>query len=187
MDLREHSQLVLLGTGTPNADPDRSGPAVAVIVNQTPYLIDFGPGVVRRAAAAYEQGVEGLEICRLNRAFVTHLHSDHTAGYPDLILTPWVLGRRRPLEVYGPAGLQAMTEHILRAIHTGLMEQCIMFYLLMLTGNVLLQLMILKWERASCKACTFFYMFSGLWVALIIPMADRQANLHRQFFGMPVN
>ena len=97
MGLREQSQLILLGTGTPNADPDRSGPAVAVIVNQTPYLVDFGPGVVRRAAAAYEQGVEGLEICRLNRAFVTHLHSDHTAGYPDLILTPWVLGRWRPL------------------------------------------------------------------------------------------
>lgn len=123
MGLREQSQLILLGTGTPNADPDRSGPAVAVIVNQTPYLVDFGPGVVRRAAAAYEQGVEGLEICRLNRAFVTHLHSDHTAGYPDLILTPWVLGRRQPMEVYGPAGLQAMTEHILRAYEDDIRER----------------------------------------------------------------
>ena len=88
MVLSENSQLVLLGTGTPNADPERSGPAVAVIVNQTPYLVDCGPGVVRRAAAACERGVEGLEIWKLNRAFVTHLHSDHTAGYPDLILRP---------------------------------------------------------------------------------------------------
>jgi ribonuclease BN (tRNA processing enzyme) len=123
MGLREHSQLVLLGTGTPNADPERSGPAVAVIVNQTPYLVDFGPGVVRRAAAAYEQGVEGLETWRLNRAFVTHLHSDHTAGYPDLILTPWTLGRQQPLEVYGPAGLQAMTEHILAAYEEDIRER----------------------------------------------------------------
>ncbi len=86
-----------------------------MIVNQTPYLVDFGPGVVRRAAAAHQRGIEGLEISRLNRAFVTHLHSDHTAGYPDLILSPWVLGRQQPLEVYGPPGLQAMTEHILAA------------------------------------------------------------------------
>lgn len=121
--MRGQSQLVLLGTGTPNADPERSGPAIAVIVNQTPYLVDFGPGVVRRAAAAYKQGVEGLAVWKLNRAFVTHLHSDHTAGYPDLILTPWVLGRRRPLEVYGPAGLQMMTEYILAAYAEDIRER----------------------------------------------------------------
>jgi ribonuclease BN (tRNA processing enzyme) len=46
---------------------------------------------------------------------VTHLHSDHTAGYPDLILTPWVLTREKPLEVYGPPGLRSMTDHILLA------------------------------------------------------------------------
>jgi len=121
--MKGHSQVVLLGTGTPNADPDRSGPAVAVIVNGTPYLVDFGPGVVRRAAAAYRQGVEGLEVRKLNRGFVTHLHSDHTTGYPDLILTPWVLGRREPLEVYGPAGLQTMTEHILAAYQADIHER----------------------------------------------------------------
>jgi ribonuclease BN (tRNA processing enzyme) len=121
--MREDSQLVLLGTGTPNADPERSGPSVAVVVNHTPYLVDFGPGVVRRAAAAYRQGVKGLEVCRLNRAFVTHLHSDHTAGYPDLILTPWVLGRMRPLEVYGPEGLQVMTQHILGAYAEDIRER----------------------------------------------------------------
>ena len=47
------TRVVLLGTGTPNADPDRSGPSVAIVVNDTPYIIDFGPGVVRRAAAAH--------------------------------------------------------------------------------------------------------------------------------------
>jgi len=46
------TEIVLLGTGTPSPDPDRSGPATAVVVNGTPYLIDFGPGVVRRIAAA---------------------------------------------------------------------------------------------------------------------------------------
>lgn len=109
------THIVLLGTGTPGPDPDRSGPATAIVVNGTPYLIDFGPGVVRRAAAAQQKGVKGLAVVNLRTAFVTHLHSDHTAGYPDLIFTPWSVGRNQPLEVYGPKGIKAMTEYILKA------------------------------------------------------------------------
>ena len=110
------TRVVLLGTGTPPADPDRSGPSTAIVVNGTAYLVDFGAGVVRRAKAAVaERGIDALEPTKLRVAFVTHLHSDHTVGYPDLILTPWVLGRRVPLEVYGPTGITSMTEHIFEA------------------------------------------------------------------------
>lgn len=110
------TQVVLLGTGNPPADPDRSGPATAIVVNGTPYLVDFGAGVVRRAKSAVaDRGIAALEPTNFRVVFVTHLHSDHTVGYPDLILTPWVLGRRVPLEVYGPTGIKAMTEHILEA------------------------------------------------------------------------
>jgi ribonuclease BN (tRNA processing enzyme) len=110
------TQVVLLGTGNPPADPDRSGPATAVVVDGTPYLVDFGAGVVRRAkAAAVDRGIRALEPVNLRVVFLTHLHSDHTVGYPDLILTPWVLGRRVPLEVYGPAGIQRMTDRVLEA------------------------------------------------------------------------
>src|ERR1051325_7744412 len=112
---QKKTESVLLGTGTPNADPERSGPAVAIVVNDTPYLIDFGPGVVRRAAAAFNRGIRGLEVKNLKPAFVTNLHSDHTVGYADLIFTPWTLDRKEPLEVYGPRGIKAMTEHILAA------------------------------------------------------------------------
>jgi ribonuclease BN (tRNA processing enzyme) len=110
------TQVVMLGTGNPPADPDRSGPATAIVVDGTPYLVDFGAGVVRRAkSAVVDKGIAGLDPVNLRVAFVTHLHSDHTVGYPDLILTPWVIGRRVPLEVYGPTGIQAMTEHIMAA------------------------------------------------------------------------
>jgi ribonuclease BN (tRNA processing enzyme) len=110
------TRVVLLGTGNPAPNPDRSGPATAIIVKDTAYLIDFGPGVVRRAeAAAVSRGIKALEPTKLRVAFVTHLHSDHTVGYPDLIFTPWTVGRRVPLEIYGPTGLKAMTEHILEA------------------------------------------------------------------------
>src|SRR5947209_5211861 len=110
------TQVVLLGTGNPFPDPDRSGPATAIVVNGRAYLVDFGPGVVRRAKAAmFDKGITALEPTNLTHAFVTHLHSDHTVGYPDLIFTPWVVGRKVPLEVYGPPGIKAMTEHVLAA------------------------------------------------------------------------
>ena len=76
--------------------PGPLGAATAIVVNGTPYLIDFGPGVVRRVAAAQQKGVEGLSVTNLRVAFLTHLHSDHTAGFPDLILTPWAVGRSAP-------------------------------------------------------------------------------------------
>jgi len=91
------------------------GPSLAVIVGEVPYIVDFGPGIVRRAAAAEQLGISALAVKNLQTAFLTHLHSDHTTGYPDLMFTPWVLGRKKPLQVFGPPGLNDMTRHILAA------------------------------------------------------------------------
>jgi len=106
------TQVILLGTGTPNADPHRWGPAVAVVVDGRSYLVDAGVGIVRQAAAMAERGFESLKPENLRRVFITHLHSDHTLGLPDLMLSPWVLERPVPLEVYGPTGIAEMTHHI---------------------------------------------------------------------------
>lgn len=120
----ETTQVVLLGSGTPVADPYRSGCSVAIIVNAMPYIVDFGPGVVRQLSALTPyfaepgKAIDGLDLNNLTRAFLTHLHSDHSSGYADLILTPWGVGgsgRNQPLEVHGPVGLNNMTEHILKA------------------------------------------------------------------------
>ena len=108
----ERTHVVLLGTGTPNTDPSAQGPSLAVVVNGTPYTVDCGPGIVRQASAAFLAGVDGLNVSGLNTAFITHLHSDHTVGYPDLIFSPWVMGRSQPLKVFGPPGTARMTEHI---------------------------------------------------------------------------
>lgn len=109
-------QVVMLGTGTPLPDPERSGPSIAVVVDNHAYLFDAGTGIVRRAAAATRQkGIAGLEPRALRVAFLTHLHSDHTLGLADLILTPWTMGRTEPLELWGPKGTRAMVEHILAA------------------------------------------------------------------------
>lgn len=109
------TQVFLLGTGSPVPDPDRSGPALAIVVNGNSYLIDCGAGCVRQATKEYQRsGVNALSISNLKIVFITHLHSDHTLGYPDLILTPWD-HRKKPLEVYGPPGTSAMTGHFLNA------------------------------------------------------------------------
>ena len=114
--LASKTKVVLLGTGNPGPLPDRSGPATAIVVNDTAYVVDFGPGIVRRANAAFlDKGIKTLEPTKLRVAFVTHLHSDHTVGYPDLIFTPWTIGRRVPLEIYGPKGIKDMTDYILKA------------------------------------------------------------------------
>src|ERR1700682_4131214 len=116
---KEHTtrtRVVLLGTGTPVPDPDRSGPATAIVVDGSAYLVDFGPGIVRRAkAAVLDRHITALEPANLKVAFVTHLHSDHPAGYPDLILTGWTARRRTTVHAHGPAGFRSMTEHILQA------------------------------------------------------------------------
>jgi ribonuclease BN (tRNA processing enzyme) len=109
------TRVVVLGTGTPNPDPDRSGPAVAVVVDGTAYLVDAGAGVMRRAESARRQGIDALAADRLGIVFLTHLHSDHTIGLPDVIQTGWVLERTTPLRVFGPPGTVAMTGHLTAA------------------------------------------------------------------------
>lgn len=102
-------RVILLGTGTPNPEPRHSGPAVAIVSGDNVYVVDAGPGVVRRAVEA------GIRMEQLTRVFVTHLHSDHTIGLPDFVFTPAVTGRKGPLDVYGPPGIRAMVKGILRA------------------------------------------------------------------------
>jgi len=81
------------------------------------YLVDCGAGVARRIEAA------GIPVSKITRVFLTHLHSDHTIGYPDIILTPGVNDRNEPLKVYGPKGLRKMTENIMAAYEIDIQER----------------------------------------------------------------
>lgn len=105
----DSTTVILLGTGGPRPNPLASGPATAVQVGSRVFLFDAGPGIERRLNAAQ------LPINGVTALFVTHLHSDHTLGLPDLIFTSWVMGRKTPLAAFGPHGLRAMTDHIIAA------------------------------------------------------------------------
>lgn len=115
------TQIVMLGTGTPIPDPDRTGAGVAIVVDSVAYLFDAGSGVVRRAAAVGRNGMKALAPLggsgqpspRFDRVFLTHLHFDHTLGLADVILTPWIQGRTKALDVYGPPGTQRLVNGIL--------------------------------------------------------------------------
>lgn len=100
------ARLIVLGTGTPVPDPDRAGAAYAITYGTRVFLFDAGAGVMRRAAAA------GLPIDGMTAVFLTHLHSDHTLGLPDVILTTWVMGRSTPMPIIGPPGTAAMVDHL---------------------------------------------------------------------------
>jgi ribonuclease BN (tRNA processing enzyme) len=78
-------------------------------VNGEAYLVDAGVGVMRRAALAQSRdSIPALAAARLRHVFITHLHSDHTLGLADVILTGWTLGRASPLEVFGPPRTKRM-------------------------------------------------------------------------------
>jgi ribonuclease BN (tRNA processing enzyme) len=109
----QEPRIILLGTGTPNADPARSGPATAVLIGGRAFIVDAGPGVVRRAAAAAAKWSEpALLPPGLTTVLLTHLHSDHTLGLPDLLLSPWTLERTEPLTVIGPPGTRRLVTRL---------------------------------------------------------------------------
>ena len=103
-------RVVLLGTaGGPRPDPVRAGPSAWVEAGGERLFVDAGRGAVLRMAQA------GLDPSRVTRLFLTHLHSDHTVGLPDLWLSGWWIARSAPLEVRGPVGTRAMVEHLRQA------------------------------------------------------------------------
>jgi ribonuclease Z len=73
---------------------------------------------MRRASAmspSYGGQFEQMEIANIEYAFLTHIHSDHSGGLADLVLSPWVMGRDTELKLFGPKGLKDMVTKITEA------------------------------------------------------------------------
>ena len=96
-------KVTLLGTGGPELTRDRMGAATLIEAGGKPLLFDAGRGVLQRL---YECGVH---INSVTRVILTHLHSDHIDGLPNLWITPWfLLGRSEPMKFWGPHGTRKM-------------------------------------------------------------------------------
>jgi len=102
-------RVTLLGTGNPRPAMSRFGPSILVEIADRKLLFDCGRGVTQRL---YQLKIPFNDVDAL---FLTHLHSDHTVGIPDLWLTGWVMGRKVPLRVWGPAGTGEMMSHLQQA------------------------------------------------------------------------
>ena len=104
--------VIMLGTGTPVPDFQRAGAGVAVVYNDRAYVFDVGHGVVQRAIEASQRlGIAALAPVNIERLLFTHLHSDHTVDYPELVSNNW-WRRSSQIRVWGPPGLMAMTEGV---------------------------------------------------------------------------
>lgn len=103
-------KVTLLGTGTPQPIMDRFGPSILVQAGSETLLFDAGRGCLQRLRQI------NVDYDKMDALFLTHLHSDHIVGLPDLWLTGWLLsGRVIPLKVYGPKGTAEMTGNLEKA------------------------------------------------------------------------
>ena len=102
-------RVTLLGTGNPRPVMSRFGPSILVEAGNEKLIFDCGRGAAQRLDQL------NVPFSAITALFLTHLHSDHTVGIPDLWLTGWVMGRATPLPIWGPEGTKAMMEHLREA------------------------------------------------------------------------
>jgi len=113
MMVADDFRVTLLGTGTPIPVPDRFGPATLVEAGDQKLLFDAGRGASIRLHQV------GVPIGRIDALLLTHYHSDHTVGIPDVWLTGWLQSyfgtRKVPLRVIGPEGAKTLMTHLEKA------------------------------------------------------------------------
>ena len=102
-------RVTILGSGTPRPDIHRFSQSILIESNGEKLLFDSGRGVTIRLNQA------NIGLGSINKVFLTHLHSDHIIGLPDLIMTGWIYQRRQPLYIYGPQGSKNLVKHLLLA------------------------------------------------------------------------
>jgi ribonuclease Z len=106
-------RVTLLGTGTPIPIPERFGPSTLIEAGDQTILIDAGRGATIRMFQL------GIPIGRIDALLLTHFHSDHTVGIPDVWLTGWLSShfgaRKGPFNVIGPTGTEVLMQHLEQA------------------------------------------------------------------------
>jgi ribonuclease Z len=99
-------RVTLLGTGVPTPRADRFGPSTLIEAGSRKLLIDAGRGTTIRLNQI------GVPMGEIDALLLTHYHSDHTSGIPDLWLTGWLQShfarRTTPFHVIGPTGAQTL-------------------------------------------------------------------------------
>src|SRR5712691_10787341 len=101
--------VILLGTGNPIPSLERFGPSTLVEAGAETLLFDCGRGVAQRLWQLQRP-------LRVTAVFLTHLHSDHIVGIPDLWLTGWLPApSTEPFRLWGPTGTKEMMANLEKA------------------------------------------------------------------------
>jgi ribonuclease BN (tRNA processing enzyme) len=103
--------VTLLGTGGPRPEVARGGTSLLIQYDDDLILIDAGRGVVRQLS------ILGVPMSRLNKLLITHHHYDHIGELHDVILTSWLLGRKQPLNIYGPPETRRIVDALLTQVY----------------------------------------------------------------------
>ncbi len=107
----EVMRVIFLGTGTPRPDIERFSQSILIESGDEKLLFDVGRGAVIRMNQA------NIPIQDIDKVFLTHLHSDHVLGMPDLIMTGWIYQRSKKLNIFGPTGTKNFISHIKKAFN----------------------------------------------------------------------
>lgn len=102
-------KVTLLGTGTPVPLMRRFGPSILIQAANENFVFDCGRGATQRLSQL------NIAASEVDKFFLTHLHSDHVVGIPDLWLTGWIMGRVTPFRIWGPSGTRDMMTHLEKA------------------------------------------------------------------------
>ncbi|MBM4202521.1 MAG: MBL fold metallo-hydrolase [Gammaproteobacteria bacterium] len=97
-------RVFMCGTASPLPSPDRAQACIAVMAGETLYLVDAGEG------SSETFNLFGESTVNIKAVLITHFHSDHISGIPDFNLNSWVSGRKAPLVLIGPAGVERIAE-----------------------------------------------------------------------------
>ncbi len=113
-----HIRVTLLGSGTPVPSISQYGTAILVQAGGENLLFDCGRGCTTRLAQ-----VNPNLIARVDRLFITHLHSDHVVGVDDLWLNGWTQGRNHPLSIWGPKGTKKFMRYLRAAFSADIKQR----------------------------------------------------------------
>ena len=102
-------ELTLLGTGSPQPNPKRSGPSNHLSIGGQSVLIDCGSGTV------YQMVRAGFDVRDVDVVLITHMHSDHTIDLAHVLITSWIRYRSKPFTIVGPAPTREFVDRLLHA------------------------------------------------------------------------
>lgn len=109
-EIKVSLRVIFLGTSASVPTDERSLPSIIIQREGDILMFDCGEGTQRQMIRA------GIGLNRKMIVFITHMHGDHILGLPGMIQTMSLLGRNKPLKIYGPNGIRDFMEAIIKTV-----------------------------------------------------------------------